>query len=93
MYNIIQLNGKDISELQSIAVNLGIAKANTYQKTELIYKIIDEQAIAASKNVGEELPERKRSARSSNNKTSSTNNTKNQQSNRNNANVAVSTPQ
>ena len=93
MYNIIQLNGKDISELQSIAVNLGIAKANTYQKTELIYKIIDEQAIAASKNVGEELPERKRSARSSNNKTSSPNNTKNQQNNRNNANVAVSTPQ
>jgi len=93
MYNIIQLNGKDISELQSIAVNLGIAKANTYQKTELIYKIIDEQAIAASKNVGEELPERKRSIRPSNNKASSANNTKNQKPNRNTPNVAASTPQ
>ncbi|MFA6873294.1 MAG: transcription termination factor Rho, partial [Bacteroidaceae bacterium] len=93
MYNIIQLNGKDISELQSIAVNLGIAKANTYQKTELIYKIIDEQAIAASKNVGEELPERKRPARSSNNKTSNTTNVNNQKPNRNNANAVASPSQ
>ncbi len=55
MYNIIQLNDKNLSELQSIAHELGIKKANTFKKEELVYKILDEQAIAgATKKVAAE---------------------------------------
>ena len=45
MYNIIQLNDKNLSELQVIAKELGIKKADSYKKEDLVYKILDEQAI------------------------------------------------
>ena len=45
MYNIIQLNDKSLTDLQAIAKELGIAKATSFKKEELIYKILDEQAI------------------------------------------------
>ena len=48
MYNIIQLNDKSLSELQAIAQELGIKKAETLKKEELVYKILDEQAIAGA---------------------------------------------
>lgn len=48
MYNIIQLNDKDLSELQSIAKELGITKTDSLKKEELVYKILDEQAIAGA---------------------------------------------
>lgn len=48
MYNIIQLNDKNLSELQSIAQELGIKKTDSYKKEELVYKILDEQAIAGA---------------------------------------------
>ena len=46
MYNIIQLNDKELSELQSIAKELGIQHAESMKKDELVYGILDEQAIA-----------------------------------------------
>jgi transcription termination factor Rho len=46
MYNIIQLNDKNLSELQAIAQELGIKKTDSLKKEELVYKILDEQAIA-----------------------------------------------
>ena len=48
MYNIIQLNDKDLSELQTIAHELGIKKTDSLKKEELVYKILDEQAIAGA---------------------------------------------
>ena len=39
MYNIIQLNDKDLSELQIIAKELGIKKTDSYKKEDLVYKI------------------------------------------------------
>ena len=55
MYNIIQLNDKNLSELQSIAQELGIKKTDSLKKEELVYKILDEQAIAgATKKVAAE---------------------------------------
>ena len=48
MYNIIQLNAKELSELQSIAEQMGLTKVESYQKAELVYKILDEQAIATA---------------------------------------------
>ncbi len=46
MYNIIQLNDKDLSELQEIAKELGLKKTTSLKKEELVYRILDEQAIA-----------------------------------------------
>jgi len=46
MYNIIQLN--DLSELQVIAKELGIKKTDSLKKEDLVYKILDEQAIAGA---------------------------------------------
>lgn len=48
MYNIIQLKEKELSELQKIASELNIKKPEGYVREELIYKILDEQAIAGA---------------------------------------------
>ena len=48
MYNIVQLNDKDLSELQVIAKELGIKKTDSLKKEDLVYKILDEQAIAGA---------------------------------------------
>ena len=48
MYNIIQLNDKDLSELQVIAKELGIKKTDSLKKEDLVYQILDEQAIAGA---------------------------------------------
>lgn len=45
-YNILELNEKLLPELQSIADELGIKKAGSFKKEELIYRILDEQAIS-----------------------------------------------
>lgn len=48
MYNIIQLNDKNLSELQSIAKELGINKVDSLNKEDLVYRILDEQAIVSA---------------------------------------------
>ena len=63
MYNIIQLNDKELSELQTIAKELGIKNVESLKKDQLVYSILDEQAIAKATqkaNNGESQP-RKRS--------------------------------
>ena len=53
MYNIIQLNDKNLSELQQIAKELGLKKVDSLKKEELVYRILDEQAIVgATKKCG-----------------------------------------
>ena len=66
MYNIIQLNDKSLPELQVIAKELGIKHAESKRKEDLVYMILDEQAIAgaakkASKTNEEKKQPRKRS--------------------------------
>ena len=63
MYNIIQLNDKDLSELQTIAKELGIKKVESMKKDDLVYGILDEQAIAnaAKKSTTNDGQPRKRS--------------------------------
>ncbi len=70
MYNIIQLNDKSLSELQSIAQELGIKKTESLKNEELVYKILDEQAIvgatkkvAADKQKEERKNERQKRSR------------------------------
>ena len=63
MYNIIQLNDKELSELQSIAKELGIQNAESMKKDDLVYGILDEQAIAnaSKKAANKEAQPKKRS--------------------------------
>jgi transcription termination factor Rho len=52
-YNIIELNEKLITELRALAREMGIRRPDAYKKEELIYKILDEQAIAETKKLKE----------------------------------------
>jgi len=49
MYDIIELNGRALNELRDIANELNIPKFETLKKQDLIYKILDFQAINPSK--------------------------------------------
>lgn len=57
MYDILQLNEKLVTELRDIATKLGIKGANRLTKQDLVYKILDEQALAAKGQGGEFVPE------------------------------------
>ena len=48
MYNIIQLTNKELGELQEIANEMGIKGAKSLERQDLIYRILDEQAIAGA---------------------------------------------
>ncbi len=45
MYDIISLNGMKVAELKEVATKLDIKKAEKLKKQDLIYKILDEQAL------------------------------------------------
>lgn len=63
MYDILQLNDMLVPELLDIAEQLKIPNAKKMEKQELIYKILDSQAITGSKNSpadDNEKPKRKR---------------------------------
>ena len=49
MYDILELNKKLVPELKEIAKNLNVKKIETLRKQDLVYKILDQQAIDASK--------------------------------------------
>lgn len=53
MYNILELNDKTVSELQDIAKSLELTNYEKLEKVDLIYKILDQQAIflAGKKNM------------------------------------------
>ncbi len=48
MYDILELNKKLLADLKDIAKELKIKRIDSFKKQDLIYKILDEQAIAAS---------------------------------------------
>ena len=62
MYDILQLKSKSLEELQAIAKEMGIKAKD--DKNQLVYDILDEQAISAAKNKPEkERRDRKKVAR------------------------------
>ena len=72
MYTMDELNDKLLSELKNITEELGIKGASKLSKQDLIYKILDEQAISKPKKDSEKKstkpsksPERAKSASSS----------------------------
>ncbi len=48
MYDILELNKKLLAELREIAKELNVKKVESFRKQDLIYKILDMQAIVAS---------------------------------------------
>lgn len=57
MYDILELNEKLLPDLRQIAKDLDIKRVESYKKQDLIYKILDEQAIQSTKS--DKKPERK----------------------------------
>ena len=53
MYDIEKLNNKKVSELREIADELNIQKSDKLKKQELVYKILDEQALKPSSESAE----------------------------------------
>lgn len=47
MYDILELNDKLLTDLRQIAKDLSIKRVESYKKQELIYKILDQQALTA----------------------------------------------
>ena len=45
MYDIIELNGKKVAELREIATKLEINRVDKLKKQDLVYAILDEQAL------------------------------------------------
>ena len=45
MYDIIELNAKKVPDLKEIAKKLGVARAEKLKKQDLVYSILDEQAL------------------------------------------------
>ena len=50
MYDIISLDGKELPEIKEIARQLNIPKVDRLTKQELIYKILDYQALNPPRN-------------------------------------------
>jgi len=55
MFDILQLNDMLVPQLRELAENLGLKKYKSLSKQDLIYKILDEQALAG-KGDGETIP-------------------------------------
>lgn len=54
-YNIIELNEKQLPELQAIAGELGVSNAGDLEKQALVYRILDEQAIVLAEENKKEV--------------------------------------
>ncbi|MDA3865878.1 MAG: transcription termination factor Rho [Salinivirgaceae bacterium] len=63
MYDILELNKKLVSELKEIAAELKIKKIESLRKQDLIYKILDQQAINASEKTDSPTEDKKSSRR------------------------------
>ncbi|MGY8902274.1 MAG: Rho termination factor N-terminal domain-containing protein, partial [Flavobacteriales bacterium] len=69
MYDIIELNGKKVADLREIASKLDVKRVDKLKKQDLVYSILDEQALLpSSKTSGNtteksEAPVRKTPAR------------------------------
>src|ERR1700741_1144008 len=60
MYDIIDLNSKLVGELREIAKELNIPKFETLKKQELVYKILDQQAMSGAKDASKDSDKPKR---------------------------------
>jgi transcription termination factor Rho len=59
MYDIKKLNSLKLAELKEVASELNLTKVDKLKKQDLVYKILDEQALVLSKKETTEKPARK----------------------------------
>ena len=71
MYDIIELNKKLVTELRDIAKELDIKKSDKLKKEELVYQILDQQAINPPKAESKPAPKKRIPAGSSSGATAS----------------------
>lgn len=64
MYDIIELSEKLLPDLRAIAKELDIKSVEKYRKQDLIYKILDIQAVKASANTSSDADKKQRPRRS-----------------------------
>ena len=62
MYNIEELNVRLLSELKEIAEKLGVKNYKRLPKSELIYKILDQQAVTPENELREKVAEKPKKA-------------------------------
>lgn len=60
MYDIAQLRSKKVVELREIAAELKLTKVDRLKKEDLVYKILDEQAVVSSSSISTSKPKRPR---------------------------------
>ncbi|WP_294143392.1 transcription termination factor Rho, partial [uncultured Sanguibacteroides sp.] len=60
MYDILELNEKLLSDLRQIAKDLNVKRVESYKKKELIYKILDQQAMVATEETAPVEPKEKK---------------------------------
>jgi transcription termination factor Rho len=70
MYDIIELNKKLVTELRDIAKELDVKKSDKLKKEELVYQILDQQAINPPKKESKPAPKKRVPAGSSSGATS-----------------------
>ena len=56
MYNILELNAKTLDQLKAIATDMGIQKIDSSEKEDLVYKILDQQAIDMASKAASNSP-------------------------------------
>ena len=66
MYDIIELNGKKVAELREIATTLEINRVDKLKKQDLVYAILDEQALRPQNNSPKKKPSKENAKSSSN---------------------------
>jgi transcription termination factor Rho len=59
MYDILELNGKKVAELREIASKLEVKRVDKLKKQDLVYSILDEQALHHTSNKDNKKPFRK----------------------------------
>ena len=75
MYDIIELNGKKVADLREIASKLDVKRVDKLKKQDLVYSILDEQALLpSSKTSGKSTEKSKAPARKTAARQTSTNN-------------------
>ena len=77
MYDILELNKKLVPELKEIAKELKIKRVESYKKQDLIYKILDTQAVLEAENKGQKNSPKEEKGGSGNRKKQSERNPQN----------------
>ena len=62
-YTILQLNAKELTELKDIATELGLKVSGSAKKEQLVYDILDQQAIVNAQRKTADKPDADRKKR------------------------------